>query len=234
MISTSPADIGASRTAAKHASSPIEHARPALEHQRLQAGDLDERAVGRQVAAQHDEAARRTDRLLGRLRTTSPSGPPWRARCSASVRPDSVSASPCRWPPSSNAFSTASVPPTPKHVDGEVAPAGLQVGDQRRAREHFGDVVEREADAGLVRDRGQMQARIGRAAGRRHDGRRILERFAGDEIARQRAAVAPASRSRARRRAVRARGARNRPQAASPTRQAQAPVSPTPSPWCWR
>ena len=64
-------------------------------------------------------------------------------------------------------------------VLGEIAPARLQIGDQRRAREHRGDVVEREADAGLVRDGRQMQGGIGRAAGRRHDGAGILERSCG-------------------------------------------------------
>jgi hypothetical protein len=33
------------------------------------------------------------------------------------------------------------------------APAGAQIGDQRRAGEHRGDIVEVEGDAGLVRDR---------------------------------------------------------------------------------
>ncbi len=62
-----------------------------------------------------------------------------------------------------------------EHVGGQITPAGLQVGDERRAGEHLGDVVEREAQTGFVGDRGQMQARIGRAAGCRHDRGRVLQ-----------------------------------------------------------
>ena len=54
-------------------------------------------------------------------------------------------------------------------VSSEIAPAGLQVGQQRRAGEHFGDVVQREVQPGFMGDGGRMQAGVGRAAGCRHD-----------------------------------------------------------------
>ena len=76
-----------------------------------------------------------------------------------------------------------------ENVGGQIAPAWLQVGDQRRARKHLGDVIEHEAQSGLMRDRGQVQAGIGRAAGCRHHRGRIFQGFAGDEVARQRAAA---------------------------------------------
>ena len=127
---------------------------------------------------------------------------------SASVRPESASASPCRWPPSSSAFRTARDAADAMQVDGEEASARLQVGDQRRAREHRGDVVEREADAGLVRDRRQVQAGVGRAAGGGDRGAGVLERLARHQVARQRPAVAHDLGRRAGRRGAPARAAR--------------------------
>ena len=42
----------------------VEHARDAFEHQRLQAGDLQQRAVGREIAFQHHKPAIGADRVL--------------------------------------------------------------------------------------------------------------------------------------------------------------------------
>ena len=46
----------------------LEHARGAFEHQALQAGDLDDGAIGAEIALQHRDAAVRHDRLAGRER----------------------------------------------------------------------------------------------------------------------------------------------------------------------
>ena len=51
----------------------LEDARRALEHARRQAGDLDQRAVGCEVALQHDDAAGRAAARCAASRTTSPS-----------------------------------------------------------------------------------------------------------------------------------------------------------------
>ena len=75
------------------------------------------------------------------------------------------------------------------HILRMIFAAGPQIADQRRALEHCRDVVEREADAGFVRDRRNMQRGVGRAAGRGDDGAGILQARARDEIARQRATV---------------------------------------------
>jgi hypothetical protein len=74
-------------------------------------------------------------------------------------------------------------------IEGEIAPARLQVRDQRGSREDVGDVVEREAHARLVRDRRQVQPGVGRAAGRGDRGAGVLERLPRHEIARQRPAL---------------------------------------------
>ncbi len=70
------------------------------------------------------------------------------------------------------------------HVLGEIAAAGFQVGDERRALEHGGDVEDIERNARFVRHRRQMQSGVGRAAGRGDDGSRVLQGLAGDDIAR--------------------------------------------------
>ena len=49
---------------------------------------------------------------------------------------------------------------------------------------HLGDVEQVELDAAFMRDGRQMQRGIGRAACRRDDRRGVLQRFAGDDVAR--------------------------------------------------
>ena len=72
---------------------------------------------------------------------------------------------------------------------GGIFAARAQIADQRRAREHLADIVEREGDAGLVGDRRHMQRGVGRAAGRGDDGRAVFQRLSRDDFARQRAAA---------------------------------------------
>ena len=71
---------------------------------------------------------------------------------------------------------------------GEEAAAGLHIGNERRLLRNARKIVQREPDAGLVRDCRDMQARIGRAARRGYRGAGVLEAFLRDEIARQRTA----------------------------------------------
>ena len=66
-----------------------------------------------------------------------------------------------------------------EHVLGDIAAARLQVGDVGRPLEDLGDVEEVELDAAFMRDRRQMQAGIGRAAGGGDDGRGVLQRLRG-------------------------------------------------------
>ena len=71
-----------------------------------------------------------------------------------------------------------------EQVLGDVAPAGLQVGDIGGALEHFGDVVQIELDPALMRDGRQVQAGIGRTAGGGDDHAGVFQRLAGDDVAR--------------------------------------------------
>ena len=82
-------------------------------------------------------------------------------------------------------------------VGGNPAPAGHEVGDHRRARADLGQLVEREGDARLARDRQQVQEAVGGAAAGHHARHRVLERAAIEEAAR----ADPALRQRHRQRA---------------------------------
>jgi hypothetical protein len=120
------------------------------------------------------------------------------------------------------------------HVARDEAAARLEVGEQRRAPQHLGHVVEIEADARLVRDRRDVQRRVGRAAGRGDHGAGILEALARDEIARQRPAVAQEAHHEMRRpaRERRALGIDRRQHRRARTARGRAPPRPCPS--CWR
>ena len=78
-----------------------------------------------------------------------------------------------------------------EQVLGDVAAAGLQVGDIGRALEDLGDVEQVELDAAFMGDGRQVQGGVGRAAGGRDHGGRVLERLAGDDVARTDAAWRP-------------------------------------------
>ena len=61
-------------------------------------------------------------------------------------------------------------------VDGDVAAAGLEVAQQRRALGDAVEVVDVELDAGLAGDGQQVQHAVGRAAAASRRGDRVLER----------------------------------------------------------
>jgi hypothetical protein len=65
-----------------------------------------------------------------------------------------------------------------------VLAARHQVADIGRLAEDLAHVLEVELDPRLVRDRRQVQARVGRAAGRGDDHGGVLERLARDDVAR--------------------------------------------------
>ena len=131
------------------------------------AGELDHAAVGRERAAQDREAAA----LLEAAAAGGP--PPARGSRPTLGRPR----------PSEPAMRHASLPPAPgadelrtrapasrrprEHIGGDVAAARLQVGDDRRARGNRVEVLERQLEAELLRNREQVEHPVGRSAGRR-------------------------------------------------------------------
>src|SRR4029078_8920085 len=99
--------------------------------------------------------------------------PPTRCRSIARYLPPG-----CRLPISGVRANTSATSSSVKRMAGSCA------------RDPRADVGAVEADAGLVRDRRQVEARVGRAAGRGDRGGGVLERLARDEVARQWPAVA--------------------------------------------
>ena len=71
-----------------------------------------------------------------------------------------------------------------EQVLGDITARRFQIRDIRCPFHDFGDGEQVEVDAAFMGDGGQMQRGVGRAAGRGDDGRGILQRFAGDDIAR--------------------------------------------------
>jgi hypothetical protein len=69
-------------------------------------------------------------------------------------------------------------------VLGHELAAGLHVDEIGRVVEDVADVEEVELDPRLMRDGGQVQARIGRPAGAGHDARRVFQRLARHHVPR--------------------------------------------------
>ena len=154
----------------------VEHARRALVVAALVAGELDDAALGREVAAEDRDPARRLDRVVERADDLL-AGRSRRASCACSpiVLPVTVGASACRKPPSSSRLASTAVPPAACRSVATNRPPGLR---SHRLRDAVGDpveVVDVERDPHLAGDREQVQDAVGGAAGGadRHD--RVLE-----------------------------------------------------------
>jgi hypothetical protein len=63
-------------------------------------------------------------------------------------------------------------------------PPGSQIREQRRPPRDCVHIIDIKADTGLVRDRRDVQRRIGRAAGCGNDGAGICKRRSGHDVAR--------------------------------------------------
>ena len=71
----------------------------------------------------------------------------------------------------------------------QVLAARLHVGEIGRALRHAREIIQRELDARLVSDRRDVQAGVGRAAGRGDRGAGVLQAFSRHQLARQRPAL---------------------------------------------
>ncbi len=69
-------------------------------------------------------------------------------------------------------------------IERDIFPAGFEVGDVGRFGEDFADIMQVEIDARLMRDGRQMQRAVGGTTGGGDNHRSVLQRFAGDDIAR--------------------------------------------------
>ena len=141
----------------------------------LVAGELDDRALGGEVAAQDREPAGRLERvaqgadhlLPGRL---AGGGGDLADRLAGDGRGILVQKPRLRQALREQRDAAGAV-----EVDGDEAPARLEVAQQRRARADLVEVVDVELDAGLAREREQVQHAVGRAAARCDRGDRVLD-----------------------------------------------------------
>ena len=105
--------------------------------------------------------------------------------CSPIVLPVTVGTPSCRTPASSRRLATSPTPPARYRSTATYRPPGLQIAQQRRALADAVEVVDRQLDAGLVRDGEQVQHAVRRSAAGRDRGDRVLEALARDDLARQ-------------------------------------------------
>ena len=146
------------------------------------AGQLDDTAVGREVAAQDGEAAggleRRLDRhdhrLARRLDGLVCDLAHRAAVDVAGARVHEVALAKL----TGDQGHAAGV----EHVRRDELAARLQAGHDRGAGGDLVELVDREGDVELAGDREQMQHAVGRAAARRHRRGRVLDRLAGDDV----------------------------------------------------
>ncbi len=69
-------------------------------------------------------------------------------------------------------------------IDRDVAARGLEVAQHRHLAPHALEIVDGPLHTGSRSDGQVMQHRVGRAAGRHHQRDRVLDRLAGDDVAR--------------------------------------------------
>ena len=148
------------------------------------AGDLHDRAFGREVAPEPHDAAGGRDRLVRRMDHVLVVVPLHRGEVLGHGAAGHGHAVAVQVAVVEQRLHEQRDAAGLEQVLGDVAAARLQVGDVGRALEDLGDVEQVELDARLVRDGRQVQGRVGRAAGGRHDGRGVLERLAGHDVAR--------------------------------------------------
>ena len=160
----------------------VEHARGAAVVRALVARELDDAALGGEVAVEDREAAGRLDRVLDRHHDLL-AGRLLGARGHVAERAavDAVRAGVDEVALLQLARDEADAAGL-VHVGRDEAAARLEARDDRRARGDALEVVERELDAELARDRDQVQDAVRRAAGRGHAGGGVLERVARDQL----------------------------------------------------
>ena len=150
------------------------------------AGELHDAAVRREVAAQDREPAGRLQRRLDRdddllARRLDDGGRDLGERAAVDVRRVAVHEAGLQQLARDERDAAGGM-----QVGRDEAAARLDVGDDRRARRDAVELVDRQVDAELVRDREQMQHAVRRAAGRGDRGDRVLDRVTRDHLRRPR------------------------------------------------
>ena len=167
----------------------LEHAGRSFVHKAGKPRELEERAVGRNVALEHDHAACWRDGPVGGVDDM----PVRRRRAGARLRQSHAGNGrrvAVQVPLREQCLDDGGHASDRLHVLRIKLPARLQIADQRRALEHRADIVKSKADARLVCEGRNVKRGIGRAAGCRDNGAGVFEAGAGYQIARQRTAAA--------------------------------------------
>ena len=162
----------------------VEAARRAGELQLLHAGDLHDRAFGREIAFQADDAAGRRQRLVGRADDVLVGIPFHVLQILGDRAAGYGHAVAVQEAVVEQRFHQKRNTASFEHVLGDITAARFQIRDIRCPFEDFGDVEQREFDTAFMRDRRQMQRSIGRAAGRGDHRGGIFQRLARDNVAR--------------------------------------------------
>ena len=154
----------------------VEHARRAAVEGAVVARELDRAALGREVAVEHRDAA--ATALSGSSIGTTTVWPVLLDRLAGDLAeraPSTVFASPWSRPAFISSRATSATPARRVHVVRVPAPPGLHVRDDRRRRRDPLEVVDREVDPEVARDRDQVEHPVRRAAGRGDRRDRVLE-----------------------------------------------------------
>ncbi len=164
----------------------VEDAGGALEGLGVEAGRLHDRALGGQRAAQDDEAAGLVDRVVHRVDDRAVRvrrgdlGQVLGHRLAGHGERVAVQQTGVQQGPHHDRHAADAV-----DVGHDVPAERLDVGQVRRAVADPVEVLEREVDLRLVRDRQQVQDGVGGAAERHDDGDRVLERLLGHDLPRR-------------------------------------------------
>src|SRR5262245_24524792 len=146
-------------------------------------GNLNDRTLRREVATQPDDAAGGGQRLVGGMDHVLALVPLHLFEVLGDRTPSDGQAL---------AMQIAMVEERPhqqrnasslEHIFGDITATRFQIRDIWSLFKDFRDVEEIELQPAFVRDGRQVQRGIGRTAGRRHHGGRVLQRLAGDDIA---------------------------------------------------
>ena len=153
------------------------------------AGELDDAAVGREVAAQDRQAAGGLDRVVERAHDALALGLVGLAGVLADRAAGDRDRVLVQQAGVEQALGDELVAAGRVEVGGDVPAAGLEVAQHRRALGDAVEVVDVELDAGLAGDGEQVQHAVRRAARRGDRGDRVLQRVLRDDVARAQAAV---------------------------------------------
>ena len=147
--------------------------------------ELDDAALGGEVAAQDGQAAARLDRIVERADDAAGQWPRRpRRRCSPMVLAGDRDRVLVEHPGLAQALRDERHAAGLEEVDGDVLAAGLEVAEQRRRLADAVEVVDRQIDAGLAGQASRWRTALVEPPLIATRGDRVLQRVARDDVAR--------------------------------------------------